>query len=264
MHRILPPVGVVLLAIGAGWADAVVASLRADPALGKPVDTLQAGPNDNRRAAGQLRGNLLDLRMIARPSRWRPEMQRGPEALVYAFAEEGGAPEIPGPLIRVPVGTDIRIAIRNALPQVLRVYGLQDRPATALDSVMISPGETRQLRMRAGAPGTYLYWGRTTVDTFTIGQLVDGQLSGAIVVDTTATSGREPTDRIWVMGLWQAREKPPGTPVQQREETLVFNGLAWPHTERLAHSVGDTRPLAGHQCDPPGPSDAPPRFLLSG
>ena len=47
-------------------------------------------------------------------------------------------------------------------------------------------------------------------------------------------------DRVFVIGLWKARETPPGTPVERREETLVFNGLAWPHTGRLTHTVGDT------------------------
>ena len=35
---------------------------------------------------------------------------------VYAFAEEGGPLQVPGPLIRVPEGTEIHLTIRNQLP----------------------------------------------------------------------------------------------------------------------------------------------------
>jgi manganese oxidase len=181
----------------------------------------------------------MTLRLVARAARWRPEGPEGPELGIFTFAVEGCSPQVPGPLIRVPVGTEIRAAIRNALPKPLRVYGFQDRPSDALDSLELMPGETRELRYGAGAAGTYLYWGRTTRDTFAIGQYVDGLLSGAIVVDSAPDVGRT-ADRVLVIGLRKARETPPGTPVEQREETLVVNGVAWPHTERLSYQVGDT------------------------
>lgn len=205
------------------------------------VDSARVGTNDNRVPAGELRSGVLTLRLVARVGFWRPEGAQGPEIPIYAFAEEvaGRTPQIPGPLIRVPVGTEVRASIRNSLPQALRIYGMQDRPGGSIDSVELVPGEIKQIRFRAGAPGTYLYWGRTSRDTFTIGQLEDGQLHGAIVVDS-ARDARAPNERVFVLGLWKARDTPPGTPTELREETLVFNGLAWPHSERLTHTVGDT------------------------
>ncbi|MGH7710259.1 MAG: multicopper oxidase domain-containing protein, partial [Gemmatimonadaceae bacterium] len=198
-------------------------------------------PNDNRTAAGKLNGKVLELRLVARIALWRPEGRAGPEVPIFAFAEDvaGSRPQIPGPLIRVPVGTEVRVSIRNSLPAELRIFGLQDRPGDRVDSLELAPGERREARFRVGAPGTYLYWARTTTDTVAIGQLEDGQLSGAIVVDSLG-AGRVPNERVFVMGLWKARETPPGTPVERREETLVFNGRAWPTTERLSYNVGDS------------------------
>jgi len=202
-------------------------------------DSTRVVPNDNRVPAGTLRNGVLTLRLVARPALWRPEGPNGPELPIYAFAEEGKVPRIPGPLIRVPVGTELDISIRNSLPHALRVYGLQDRPAARVDSLELSPGQSQVLRIRAGAAGTYLYSARTSRDTFPFGHFADGQLSGAIVVDTIGAP-RPANDRVFVLGLWRGRETPFGTPVEQREEVLVFNGLAWPHTERLSHTVGDT------------------------
>lgn len=196
-------------------------------------------PNDNRTPAGTLRDGVLTLRMVAQPAVWRPEGRDGPELSIYAFTEEGKRPQIPGPLVRVPVGTEIDIALRNSLPETLRVYGLQHRPSERLDSVDISPGQTTLFRIRAGAVGTYFYSARTSRDTFPFAQYADGQLSGAIVVDAVGAP-RPSKDRIFVMGLWRGNQTPFGTPVERRQEVLVFNGLAWPHTERLTHTVGDS------------------------
>ena len=196
-------------------------------------------PNDNRKPAGTLRGRTLTLRVEARAGTWQPEGTRGPELPIYAFAEQGKAPSIPGPLIRVPVGTEVDVAIRNTLPDSLRVLGLHDRPSAKLDSVMLPPGASAILKFRANAVGTYYYWGRTTRDTFPFGQYLDGQLSGAIVVDSLSAP-RLANDRVFVIGLWRGNHTPFGTMVEKREEVLVFNGLAWPHTERMKPMVGDT------------------------
>jgi FtsP/CotA-like multicopper oxidase with cupredoxin domain len=199
----------------------------------------RAIPNDNRTPAGTIDNGVLTLAMVAQRATWRPEGPDGPEASVYAFAEEGKAPQIPGPLMRVPVGTEIHLRVRNALPDTLRMYGLQDRPSEKVDSLDIAPGQQRLVRIRAAAAGTYLYSARTSRDTFPFGQLADGQLSGAFIVDS-AGAAQPPKDRVFVIGLWRGNETPFGTPLEKRMETLVFNGLAWPHTERHTYTVGDT------------------------
>ena len=67
--------------------------------------TPSASVNDNRTPAGVLRNGVLTLHLEARPAIWYPEKDGGPHLTVSAFAEEGHAPQIPGPMIRVPEGS---------------------------------------------------------------------------------------------------------------------------------------------------------------
>ena len=221
-----------------------LAALAAVTLMGPSMPTLpprppRAVPNDNRAPAGTLRSGVLSVSLVAQRTVWRPEGPKAPDLTAYAFGEEGKPPRIPGPLIRVPIGTEIRVAVRNALPETLRVYGLQDRPSERTDSLDIAPGQRTLLKIRAAAAGTYFYYARTSRDTFPFAQLADGQLSGAIIVDTLGAP-QPPTDRVFVVGLWRGNETPFGTPLEKREEVLVFNGRAWPNTERLSYTVGDT------------------------
>src|SRR5688500_9709825 len=74
---------------------------RGVPAANAP----SALPNDNRAPAGTMKDGVLTVRLVARAATWRPEGAQGCGLPVFAFAEEGKAAQIPGPLIRVPVGT---------------------------------------------------------------------------------------------------------------------------------------------------------------
>ena len=64
-----------------------------------------ASVNNNRAAAGVLRNGVLVLHLQVRPAVWYPEKDGGPHLTVSAFAEEGHAPQIPGPMIRVPANS---------------------------------------------------------------------------------------------------------------------------------------------------------------
>lgn len=193
-------------------------------------------PNDNRRPGGVLRDGVLTIRLEAREGEWKPE-PNGPGLPVFAFAEEGKALRIPGPLIRVPAGTTVRATIRNTLAKPMLVRGLQDHPAASMDSVDIAPGAEHEFVFKVSAPGTHYYFGKTegARGRFTAG--TDSQLHGALVVDPPGVT--KATDRIWVMGLWI---EPPAARVAGAHvrETMTMNGLSWPYTERLTQTVGDT------------------------
>ena len=73
---------------------------------------------------------------------------------MYGFAEVGKNVSVPGPMIRVPAGTEIHATIRNSLSKMIRLRGLDDRGAAALDTFDIEAGATRELTFRANIPGT--------------------------------------------------------------------------------------------------------------
>src|SRR5215813_4411927 len=81
-------------------------------------------PNDNRHAAGTLSGKVLTVKLEAREGMWRPEGENGRAISLAAFAEEGKPLSVPGPLIRVAVGTEVRATIHNTLDKPITIFGL--------------------------------------------------------------------------------------------------------------------------------------------
>ena len=174
-----------------GWCGVLaVLAVTTVVACRATVDALEdVAPNDNRVAAGTLRGGELTLRLEARHARWSPDRDKGPSLVMPMFAEEGRQPQNPGPLIRVPAGTTIRVSVKNALgDSTLVVYGLNTRPSTLTDTIQIPPGATRERTFEAGVPGTYFYWGSTTHQPMADRNGMDSQLHGAFIVCLLYTS----------------------------------------------------------------------------
>ncbi len=71
--------------------------------------------NDNREPAGTLSGGIPELSLEIREGDWHLLGEDKPAGQVLAFAEAGKSPSIPGPLIRVPLGMEIRVAVTNFL-----------------------------------------------------------------------------------------------------------------------------------------------------
>jgi FtsP/CotA-like multicopper oxidase with cupredoxin domain len=194
--------------------------------------------NDNRRPAGHLRAGVLTLRLVARLGDWHPDGEDAIGATVPAFAEEGGPARIPGPLIRVPAGTEIALTIRNTLERTLTLRGLHDRSATPSprDPIELAPGASRAMRFRLDVPGTYYYYGSTRGQNVDWRSGEDSQLTGAIVVDPAGQ--KVPPDRVFIFGVWSDTA---GRVLARRTRILsVINGRSWPHTERFEFNVGDT------------------------
>lgn len=197
-----------------------------------------AAPNDNRGPAGILKDGVLSLSLEAVRAMWHPDGDSLPGLEIEAFAEVGRGPLAPGPLIRVPRGTTIRARIRNTLATDTLTFvvpaKLSGAERAGNDTLVLAPGETGELTVRAVRPGNYTYraHGRTAMDQrFRI----RGLLGGAIVVD----SGPPTKDRVLVLLANSDRMTPSGVPDRTRE-VLGVNGRSWPHTERFQASVGDT------------------------
>ena len=221
----------------------IVVSLAGFPDRGdRPLPGLgptRISANDNRRPAGTLRDGRLELKLDVVNADWFPEAEGGPSIKMQAFAEQGRAPEIPGPMIRVPEGTEIHVTIHNSLPDSeVVVHGLHTRPATTDDVVRIPAGATREVTFQAGAPGSYFYWATTAKKPlfFRVGK--DSQLSGAIIVDPRV--GARTTDRIFLIGLYSNDPDSAAGRTPHPREIAVLNGKSWPNTERFTFTEGDT------------------------
>jgi len=199
------------------------------------IERIQANPNI--RPAGRLSGQNLTLSLEARKGRWYPMAEDGPSVETMAFAEGNGPLLIPGPLIRVPSGTDIRVSVRNRLAVPLVIHGLTARPASSDDSLIVTPRGTREVRFRVNEPGTYYYWGSTS--GLSIGERdgLDSQLNGAIIVDRP---GSVVTDRVFMIGIWDRPADTSAAHPVAEQEIMAINGKSWPHTEQFTFTQGDT------------------------
>lgn len=235
-------VGSLLMARGPG--NAVREAPRS--VQGGPRSSLaRVEPNDNTVPAGTLRNDSLFVRLEVRRGEWRPEADSGPVLQVEALAEEGKAPQIPGPLLRVPEGTTVVATVTNHLADsTVILRGFVARPSPR-DSVPVLPGETRTVTFPAGVPGTYLY----RVRIGNVADAVERDLTaGAFVVDPRGAHASDrvsdrvsdrasdrASDRIMVINIWGAPRDSGAY-----DNALAINGRSWPYTEQLAATVGDT------------------------
>jgi FtsP/CotA-like multicopper oxidase with cupredoxin domain len=211
--------------------------------------TSSVEPNDNRRPAGERRGESLRLALRAGRGLWQPRGTDAPALQVEAFGEVNGTLQVPAPLIRVRERTLIIATIRNDLDSTLQVHGLCTRGSTICNVVNVPAGETREVRFASGPSGTYYYWATTTGMPLTFRGSTDAQLSGALVVDPAA--GATNPDRVLVITEWTSltpaqlaevvSQPDPGAAFLHLRPKVLYavNGRSWPHTERLAYNLGE-------------------------
>ena len=182
--------------------------------------------NDNRSPAGELRDGVLTISLELGEGQWHPESEEGKALTVYAFGERGRSLQNPGPLIRVPQGTEIHAIMHNGLPVAATVHGLHERPGSEKDAFIVQPGATQEVRFKAGEPGAYYYWVSTTDSTLERRMPIETQLAGAFIIDPP---GFATADRVFVIGVWY-KEVPfrPGSP-----QVATINGKSWPYAERF-------------------------------
>jgi FtsP/CotA-like multicopper oxidase with cupredoxin domain len=199
-------------------------------------------PNDNRVAAGRMKHGVLTVGLEARVGIWQPDGPTGRSISTAAFAEVGKTLETPGPLLRVPVGTEVRATVRNSLAKPMWLYGMGRQRGLSSDSVEIAPGATREVRFRADEPGAYYYAARTERFRVTNRRSEDSQLGGVIIVDPPgARSSR--SERIFAITWWHALDS---TTVSGQSALgpnglgFVFNGRSYPDNERLQLTQGDS------------------------
>lgn len=207
--------------------------------MAEPGDR-RVAPNSNEAPAGRLQSGILTIWLEAAMGQWYPEEDEGSVLQVAVFGEEGGTFSTPGPLLRVPEGTEIHVTVLNRLDQSLTVHGLQERPGNSKEVLVVPSGESREVRFLAGAPGSYFYWGsRNGAETVVQRRAEDGELNGALIVDPKSAVPKAKEDRTLVITNWLVVDDDTTQPPKIRE-VLGINGLSWPHTERLTYRVGET------------------------
>ncbi|HSE52332.1 MAG TPA: multicopper oxidase domain-containing protein [Gemmatimonadales bacterium] len=204
-----------------------------------------ATANDNRVPAGTLHDGVLTVRLVAQLATWYPEGEQGCGVTLYAFAEEGKPAQIPGPLLRVVTGTELRVTVHNTLDVPIGVWGLRDPPRSVRDTlagVIVPADSSHTFAFRATVPGTYFYWTNPAGSPARVPTAqVFGQMLGGFIVDTPDEAGSADRERILIMTRWRGNPGPAGNLARaQSWELTAFNGRSWPHTERLSATVGDT------------------------
>jgi FtsP/CotA-like multicopper oxidase with cupredoxin domain len=194
--------------------------------------------HDNLKSAGQLKDGVLTVHLELKEGAWHPDADDAPAIPALTITEEGVAPSMPGPMIRVPEGTRVHVFFKNTQFFPVFVFGLNQRPGDAKDAVNVNPGETKEFNFLAGAPGTYFYRASCFAPVPINGLYPGGDttMTGAFVVDA---KGAPTDDRVMVINAWY------NWLVQFDfehgfNEILTINGKSWPHTTRLSYTVGDT------------------------
>jgi manganese oxidase len=233
-----------ILLVGSPWpAPALHAQiLTAAEAATLPI----AGFEDHVAPIGGMENGILQVVLEAGPVQWRPWGEDGPSILAHAFAADGGAPRVPGPLLRVSAGTPVHVTLQNTFDHPLVVYGLQDRTSGAdgapapRDSVVVAPGGTAEVRFTPRTPGTFIF----PAQVVGIGGLTPGAIGGGpnrpfvgvLIVDPPGERP-PPGERIFIINHWALADLPASFLPATR---FFINGRSWPDTERLEYTQGDT------------------------
>lgn len=225
-----------ILLAGALFQESVLPAAPRIP-LPRPVANAPiAQVNDNRQPAGTRSGDTLSLSLDIVEAGFQAEGPHDPIVRALAFAEPGKAPVIPGPLLRAPRGTTVRLTIRNRSDSSIMLGGFRPSMAAESDTVHVGAGTARNITFRLDRVGNFFYWGAVPgQDSFDDRFWLDSQLTGALVVDAPGASPI-PNERVWLITEWFLQ--PP--PLREFESALVFNGRAWPYNERLTFQQNDS------------------------
>ena len=196
-----------------------------------------AQTNDNQRPAGTLSGGVLSLSLDVVEAGYQPEGEHDPVVRVLAFAEPGKSPMIPAPLLRAPLGTTVRLTLRNRSDSAVVVGGLRRSMPADRDTVHLAAGATREVTFKLDRVGNFFYWAVLKgLSSFEDRLWLDSQLTGAFIVDAAGAPPPSSQERVWLITEWFQEFRNTRT----FESALVFNGKAWPYNERLTFTQGDS------------------------
>jgi manganese oxidase len=217
-----------------GVAAIPTASAAATPPAHNSTTLPNVAANDNTVSGGRLEGGVLHISLVARRGLFYPD---GPGTIglpIEAFGEVGKPLQIPGPFVRVPVGTRVDATMRNELDHALTVRGLASASERLSSFIVIPAHGTRRVSFLLDRPGAFGYYGGDKGETLDARIFDDAELSGAIVVEKRKAP---PLDHAFVLGLYAPVKMKDGSPnFIYLLETI--NGRSFPATERLTYQRG--------------------------
>src|SRR5262245_8284058 len=203
------------------------------PAANAPI----ASVNSNRVAMGRLTGKTLTASLDIVEAGYQPEGEHDPVVRILAFAEPGKGPTVPGPLLRAPVGTTVRLTVHNRSDSAVFLAGLRRSMPAEKDTVQLAAGATREIVFQLDRTGNYFYWAALKgLSSSEERNWLDSQLNGAFVVDSAGAPPPSAQERVWLISEWFY----PVEASQTFESALTFNGKAWPYNEQLTFKQNDS------------------------
>jgi len=203
------------------------------PSANAPI----AAVNNNRVAMGRMTGKTLIAALDIVEAGYQPDGEHDPVVRILAFAEPGKAPVVPGPLLRAPVGTTVRLTIHNRSDSAVVLGGLRRSMRTDNDTVQLAAGATREVAFQLDRAGNFFYWAALKgLSNFDERNWLDSQLTGAFIVESAGAPPPSAQERVWLITEWFY-------PVDEShtfESALAFNGKAWPYNEQLTFTQNDS------------------------
>lgn len=152
---------------------------------------------------------------------------------------------VPGPMVRVTEGDQIRIIVKNELdvPTTVHWHGVE--VPNAMDGVPgvtqdpIQPGETFTYEFTAKPAGTFMYHSHYETDT----QILAGLYAPFIIDPITPEENPPAVDEVLMISevLFRGGETFPAMPVSGMEPNyFLINGKAFPDTQEITVKKGET------------------------
>ncbi len=183
--------------------------------------------------------------LTARPVRWAI-LDGSKPVTVTAWSYNG---TVPGPMIRVTEGDQVRIVLTNELPDPTSIHWHGIPVPNAMDGVppftqaAVQPGESFVYEFTAPPAGSFMYHSHVETDK----QIMIG-LYAPFIVDPAepaadAAADAPDVDVMWMISEWRVGpdgETYPAMPMAGSEPNyFTINGKAFPDTEPIVVQKGD-------------------------
>lgn len=183
-------------------------------------------------------GEVKVFELTAQPVRW-PILK---DVYVTAWTYHG---TVPGPMIRVTEGDQVRITLKNELPEATSIHWHGIPVPNDMDGVppftqkAIEPGETFTYEFTAAPAGTFMYHSHVDTDK----QIMLGLYAPFIIDPKTPETVKPAVDEVLMLSEWTLGpdgETYPTMPMAGAEPNyFTINGKSFPETQSITVKKGD-------------------------